>query len=115
MSHTETSYPDNDFLLFTGDVSQTGSEEIYALFNSLIQQNDLPVFCVAGNHDTPHLLQQTFPNCTDESINIAQLGQFSLVLLNSCVQGEHHGMVSQHCLKRLDDYLNNGKSNLILS
>lgn len=107
MSDIETSYPDNDFILFTADISQTASEEIYALFNSVIRQYDLPVFCVPRNHDTPRLLKQTVPNCPDESINITQFGQFSLVLLNSCVQGEHHGMVSQHCLKRLGDHLNN--------
>ena len=107
LSHIETSYPDNDFILFTADISQTASEEIYALFNSVIRQYDLPVFCVPRNHDTPRLLKQTVPNCPDESINITQFGQFSLVLLNSCVPGEHHGMVSQHCLKRLGDHLNN--------
>ena len=110
LSHIETSYPDIDFLLFTGDISQTGSEESYALFKSVIQRYELPVFCVPGNHDTPSLLQQTVPNCPDESINITQLGQFSLALLNSCVRGEHHGMLSQRCLQQLYEHLHHSES-----
>ncbi len=106
LSHMESSYPDVDFLLFTGDISQTGSEQSYALFKSVIEQYELPIFCVPGNHDTPSLLQQTVSNSPDESINIVQLGQFTLVLLNSWVEGEHHGMLSQHCLQQLDDHLN---------
>lgn len=105
LSHIDRRYPDIDFLLFTGDISQTGNEESYALFNSVIQQYDLPIYCVPGNHDTPILLQQTVPNCPGESINIVELGQFSLVLLNSWVEGEHHGMLSHRCLQQLDDHL----------
>jgi Icc protein len=109
LSHSQTRYPDIDFLLFTGDISQTGSEESYTLFKSVVQEYDLPIYCVPGNHDTPKLLQHIIPNCPDSSINIIQLGNFSLVLLNSWVENKHHGMVTQRCLQQLDDHLKNSE------
>ena len=109
LSHGQTCYPDSDFLLFTGDISQTGTKESYTLFKSLIQKYDLPVYCVPGNHDSPKLLQNIIPNCPDNSINIIQLGLFSLVLLNSWVEDKHHGMISQHCLQQLEEHLQNSE------
>ena len=105
LSNSHTRYPDIDFFLFTGDISQTGTEESYTLFNSVIQEYDLPIYCVPGNHDTPKLLQNIIPSCPDDSINIIHLGRFSLILLNSWVEDKHHGMITQHCLQQLEDHL----------
>lgn len=109
LSHSQTYYPDIDFLLFTGDISQTGSEESYILFKSLIQQYDLPIYCVPGNHDTPKLLQNIIPNCPDDSINIIQLGKYSLILLNSWVEDKHHGLINKRCLQQLEQHLQNNE------
>jgi len=109
LSHSLSRYPDIDFLLFTGDISQTGSEESYTIFNSLIQQYDLPIYCIPGNHDTPELLQHIIPGCPNNSINIIQSGKFSLVLLNSRVENKEHGMITQRCLQQLQDHLKNSE------
>lgn len=109
LSHSQTHYPDIDFLLFTGDISQTGTKQSYTLFKSVLQTYDLPVYCVPGNHDAPKLLQHIIPSCPDDSINIIQLGKFSLVLLNSWVAGKHHGMITQRCLQQLEHHLQNSE------
>jgi Icc protein len=109
LSHSQTRYSDIDFLLFTGDISQTGTEESYALFQSVIQQYDLPIYCIAGNHDTPKLLQHINPSCPNNSINIIQLGRFSLVLINSWVKNQEYGMITQSCLRQLEDHLQNSE------
>jgi len=109
LSHSKTHYPDADFILFTGDISQTGSKESYILFESVIQQCDLPIYCVPGNHDNPELLQQVVPNSPNGSISIIKLGNFCLVLLNSWVEGQHHGMISEHSLQQLDVHLQNSQ------
>lgn len=109
LSHIQTQYANIDFLLFTGDISQTGSKESYLLFKSLIQQYEIPIYCVPGNHDKPKLLQSIIPNCPDNSINIIQLENFSLILLNSWVEDEHHGMINQRCLQQLEEHLQNNE------
>lgn len=107
--HSLARYTDIDFLLFTGDISQTGNEQSYALFESVIEQYDLPIFCIPGNHDNPELLQQFVPISPGNSINTIQLGKFSLVLLNSWVEDSHHGMITQYCLQQLDEHLKNNQ------
>ena len=103
-------YPEIDFWLFTGDISQTGRPESYSLFRSVIQDYDIPVYCVPGNHDIPEHLQSVVPDCPINSINIIQLGRFSLVLLDSWISNEHHGRISRHNLRQLEDYLEHSGS-----
>ncbi len=105
LSHSKTHYPDIDFLVVTGDISQTGTKESYALFKSITQQYESPIYCIPGNHDTPKLLQHEFPDSPTESIKIIQLGKFSLILLSSLVENKHHGIISQNCLQQLGTYL----------
>ena len=97
--------------MITGDISQTGSEESYTIFKSVIQQYDFPIYCVPGNHDTPKFLQHIIHSCPDSSINIIKLGlgKFSLVLINSGVENQHHGRISQRCLQQLEDHLQNNE------
>lgn len=109
LSESQSSYPDADFILFTGDISQTGERESYAIFESLLQNTNLPVYCVSGNHDSPELLQQVIPNCPNNDINIIKIGQFSLTLLNSWVEDKNHGMISKNNIQQLEEHLQHSK------
>lgn len=109
LEHCATRYPDADFWLFTGDISQTGARESYALFESAIRDYDVPVYCVPGNHDTPQLLQQVVPECPVDSIRVIELGKFSLVLISTWIADGHHGKISQRCLTQLREHLQNCK------
>ncbi len=109
LSHIQSNYADIDFLLLTGDVSQTGDQQSYTVLKSVLQQYAFPIYCVPGNHDAPKLLQQVISNCPNDSINIIQLGKFSLVLLNSRVDKQNHGVISQNCLQQLEEHLQNSE------
>lgn len=112
LDHCATRYPDADFWLFTGDISQTGAKESYAQFEAAIREHDVPVYCVPGNHDTPQLLQQVVPECPVDSIRVISLGRFSLVLISTWMANEHHGKISQRCLTQLREHLQNDKDQL---
>ena len=112
LDHCAAHYPDADFWLFTGDISQTGAKESYTQFESAIREYDVPVYCVPGNHDTPQLLQQVVPECPLDSIRVISLGRFSLVLISTWIKNEHHGIISQRCLTQLREHLQNGKDRL---
>ena len=112
LGHCAARYPNADFWLFTGDISQTGAKESYAQFESAIREYDVPVYCVPGNHDTPQLLQQVVPECPLDSIRIISLGRFSLVLISTWIANEHHGIISRRCLTQLHEHLQNCKDRL---
>ena len=112
LDHCAARYPDADFWLFTGDISQTGAKESYAQFESAIREYDVPVYCVPGNHDTPQLLRQVVPECPVDSIRVISLGRFSLVLISTWIADEHHGMISPRCLAQLREHLQNSKDRL---
>lgn len=105
LSQSLVRYPDTDFILFTGDISQTGSKRSYNIFQSIIQQYDLPLYCVPGNHDSPGLLQKLIPTSPVDAISIINFSSFSLVLVNSQVAGQNYGKINQRCLRRLEEHL----------
>ena len=115
LSDTRMHYPDIDFFLFTGDISQTGSDNSYTIFASVIQKYDVPVYCVPGNHDVPKSLRRIIPSCPDEAISVIRSGGFSLILLNSWVEDKHQGWITPYCLSQLDEQLQKNEERLIIA
>lgn len=107
LAHGLDRFSDCDLILFTGDISQTGSAASYELFRSAIASIDKPIFCVPGNHDTPRFLRQVIAQCPDESIQVHTLGIYNLVLINSWVEDRHHGRVNEACMQQLEKHLSN--------
>jgi Icc protein len=105
-------YPDIDFLLFTGDISQTGGKQSYRQFQSVIEQCDKPVYCVPGNHDTPEFLRQVVSASPKDSIETIRLGSIYLILLSSHVEGRHHGAVTQKQLQQLENFIASSRAPL---
>lgn len=105
-------YPEVDYLLFTGDVSQTGSAQSYQIFQSIIAAYNIPVLCVPGNHDAPWQLNKIIPDSPTDSIVFKQHDRYSIVLMSSFVEDEHHGMLDEKCLTQLEQYLHSSDSAL---
>ncbi len=105
-----TDVPDADFILFTGDISQTGSRSSYRIFQSIIAELELPVLCVPGNHDNPELLQNVVFSSPVESSVFLKQEHFSIVLMNSWVDQGHHGEFDANCMDQLQQFLRNSGS-----
>lgn len=105
-------YPEIDFFLFTGDISQTGGRQSYRQFQSVIEQCDKPVYCVPGNHDTPELLRQVVSASPKDNIETIRLGSIYLILLSSHVAGRHHGAVTPQQLQQLQDFMASSRAPL---
>jgi 3',5'-cyclic-AMP phosphodiesterase len=110
LSHALQLYPDIDILLFTGDISQTGSEASYQIFKSIIDYCEIPVLCLPGNHDNPGHLKSIIHTSPNESPVFIKQDKFSVILLNSWVDGAHHGRLDEFCLTRLQQYLQTSSS-----
>ena len=105
LSHCLSHHPEIDFVVITGDVSQTGSSSSYQVFSSVISQFDVSIFCVPGNHDTPDYLSRIVPSSPGDDLSIVTIGNINLVLLNSCVHGQHSGRLSGESLHQLESHL----------
>ncbi len=90
-------------MLATGDLIQDDTQEAYDRFRDLMLPLKLRVHCVPGNHDIPELMQAVcgrppFSYCAYEEI-----GDWLLVGIDSCVNGNAGGAVSREELDRLSD------------
>ena len=100
-----SSYPDIDFILITGDISQTGTPASYEVFKSIIGAIDIPIYAVPGNHDDPALLQRVIATSPDQSISIIHVKQYSLLLASSWVKDKHYGRISEQSLEQIEQQL----------
>lgn len=103
-------FPDTDLVLFTGDISQTGHDASYRIFQGIIEDLKLPVLCLPGNHDNPLLLNRLIPSSPMESAVFMQQENFSIVLLNSCVEQANYGDLDKNTLQQLQQFLQTSRS-----
>ena len=83
--------PHIDLILATGDLSQDGSPESYQRLTHIFPA-DPPVYWLVGNHDKPAPMQAALgvpgtPLCP----SLVQIGNWTLILLDSTLPGEVGG------------------------
>jgi Icc protein len=89
-----------DCLLLTGDLTDRGSPEAYAILRETLARLDVPFYAVPGNHDDREHMRAAFADCpwmpkvagTRLHYEI-DLGDFVLMALDSLVPHEAHGML----------------------
>lgn len=111
---SQHNYPNADFILLTGDISQTGSDASYRLLASVLEHSRLPIYCVPGNHDTPVLLKSVFPHCPDDSISVIHFDHYVLLLVNSWDKGGHRGLISDRSLFQIRELFTNQSFDLVV-
>lgn len=99
-----------DFILLTGDISQHGSLASYGLLAAALSDCALPIYAIPGNHDSPELLNRVMPSSPVKGLNTLELGETSLILLNSWADGRHSGIIDNEQLQALGTYLQNNIS-----
>lgn len=62
VNHVKGLNPLPDIVLFTGDLTDFGRPDEYALFRSLMDPLPMPVYVIPGNHDTRDGMRQAFPD-----------------------------------------------------
>ncbi len=107
--------PAPDLVLITGDLTEDGSEEEYALLHEILRRtlSHLPVFVIPGNHDRREVMlaqldammlpDRAGPRRTDGFIQYA-IEDFPvrIVMLDTVVPGEPHGILTAAQLAWLD-------------
>jgi 3',5'-cyclic-AMP phosphodiesterase len=83
-----------DLLLMSGDLTETGDAESYALLAQEVAACPFPVWAMAGNHDCREALLAAFPQTpvADGFVHyVLELGGFRLIVLDTLERGRHGG------------------------
>jgi Icc protein len=105
LAHEKRGTP--DFYLLTGDLSQDETQDSYRRFAEAVRDMDAPAYYLPGNHDERPLMRAAFeahgtPFNHDTTFTH---GNWHIVMLDTQVEGEVGGHLSDGELKRLDDAL----------
>jgi 3',5'-cyclic-AMP phosphodiesterase len=100
--------PRPDAVLLSGDVTEHGSSEEYALVAELLAPLTLPLHVIPGNHDDRDQLRETAgaPGAAGEPLQYsAEVGSLRLVACDTTVAGEDGGALGPDRLAWLDTEL----------
>ena len=101
--HCRQSTFDADLIALTGDIIQDDSAEAYVHCCDLLSAFDLPVFCVPGNHDVRHLMQDILPKPPFSYCDSLAIGNWLIVGIDSCSAGRAGGKIAERELRRMEE------------
>lgn len=87
----------------TGDLIQDDSAEAYQHFRQLLGELGIPVYCVPGNHDIRDLMRDALSEAPFVYCGNQQFGDWLLVGMDSCVDGQAGGAIAAAEFDRVDD------------
>lgn len=95
-----------DALLVTGDISDDGSAESYALFREKLERLGLPLFVIPGNHDLREPMRAAFDDLdlfeSSGPLNwVREVGDLRLVGIDTLVEGSGGGLVDEATMEFL--------------
>jgi len=100
-----------DCVLCTGDLTQDSSIEAYHHFIDAMSVMDAPQLWIPGNHDIRSQMQQVLEQNSIHLSRSVVLGNWRIIMLNSSVEGQVHGMLDQKELADLDFELADSERN----
>ena len=89
-------------VLATGDLAEDRSRKGYERFREIMQPSGLPILCLPGNHDNPHLMEQVLDGGAFRYCATHDIGHWRLILLNSHADGDEGGVLADSELERLE-------------
>ncbi len=104
-----------DLLLATGDIAQDGSLPAYQRFHERLTQLRKPALCLNGNHDLRQPLAQVTGCQAVTGCCVRQLGNWSLIMLNSAVEHQVHGFLDAEQLSFLQQALAQASGHVLVA
>ena len=113
MNHIRT-HEQPDLMLLTGDLVHEPNRASYSRLQQLLTPAPANIYAIPGNHDDPDLMQSVLTGPVYHDRDIV-CGNWRILMLNSWLEGEHAGYLSQEELSWLEKSLaqQTGKPTLI--
>jgi Icc protein len=83
-----------DLVLATGDLSHDEPSGAYERFRDMLQQLDLPVHCIPGNHDVRRTMRTVLSESPFHFCDSIERGNWFVIGIDSCRDGKASGLVS---------------------
>ena len=90
-----------DLVIVTGDIIQDDSAAAYERFRDLCEPLELPIHCIPGNHDVRPLMRAALSEPPFHYCETVEIGNWLIVGIDSCVDGDAGGRISDDELGRL--------------
>lgn len=97
-------------VLVSGDIVQDESRAGYELFRSEMEQLNVKVLCLPGNHDDPKLMDEILTGGPFHFCGTIRIEGWSLILLNTFLTGEDAGGLGEKRLQALASALQENAS-----
>lgn len=94
-----------DGVLVTGDLVHKTEPKAYQRLKVQLERLEVPVFCIAGNHDEPGLMHEILPSEKIQLTDIISTRNWQVILLNSYIPGTHSGRIDKQDLEQLEQRL----------
>lgn len=105
-NHLLASEPNIDAIILMGDLSQDGSILSYQHLLNELKIFSCPIYSIPGNHDEINNWQQAFDNSIISTVKHFELFGWNFLGLNTVIEGENSGWMSENELQWLDKKLN---------
>jgi 3',5'-cyclic-AMP phosphodiesterase len=107
--------PAPDCLLITGDLTDCGLDEEFALLTALLDRLPFPVFAIPGNHDRREPFRRAFSAAgylpaTGPLDFTVEVGGIRIIGLDTLVPGKSHGELAETSLAFLNEALSEASS-----
>lgn len=103
-----------DLIIATGDLAECGDAATYLRLGQLLRSTGIPVFVLAGNHDSPEHIAKELCGGNIHFTDVHDLGEWRLVFLDSHVDGKGYGELSSEQSMRLKDALEQSAARHVL-
>ncbi len=96
---------DADLILLTGDLIHEATESAYQKLADHLSSLKTPILCLPGNHDDPDMMNDIMASHGYDVGKVFKAGEWLIILLNTCVIGQHSGELSSSELEFLQTIL----------
>lgn len=105
LNHVRASQHRADAIALTGDLIHDAGADAYDHFPRLLGRSGVPVLCVPGNHDDRAAMASSLAVEPFRYCGTVDLGGWSMIGLDSCVDGAHNGYLTEVEFERLTNWL----------
>lgn len=114
INNIQSLHSDYDFIIASGDLVHEPDTNSYGVLRQHLKHFDKPVYCLAGNHDDPSLMQTVLNSDGIYACDYLNVDNWLLVFLNSCVKDSHSGNIDSAQLEQLADRLDNSRAEHVM-